>query len=223
MAPSSPGATDLTPAYAKTLREAGITAGSLWTHPPGRTLVLEGTVASYGAKNRAAECISATTGRPINNRLVVAPGRDDNEALAERVRSAIKTFALPGNEILVIAEDEGRVTLAGRARSSRAALSASAVAQCVDGVSEVRSRIITASREETDAGIAAAVSDQVAHLLMVDTVEVSVSDGAVTLDGTILNVDLRNRAEAIARWHPAVTDVNNRLTVTAEDAKSPVG
>lgn len=180
-----------------------------------------GAVPSYAEKRRTFDAFSQLAGNRAVNRLRVEPASLVDDELARRVSEAIRLFAVAGSEVMVTAQG-GSVTISGRARGARAAASAGAVAAAVDGVREVRNRLV-APTEDSQQLIAESLKSDFQELLGNDRIGVEVRGSGITLTGQVDNEEIRRRAEEITAWHAGTPQVTNSITLAAADAPRPLG
>jgi hyperosmotically inducible periplasmic protein len=150
-----------------------------------------------------------------------ARSRSDAE-IATRVKSAlIGNDETKARQINVETED-GVVQLSGFVDSEQMKTAATATAQSISGVQEVRNELIvrqgdrSAGRATDDAVIAAKVKSELAAdsgLATATNVNVEVRNGIVQLSGFVASVNQKQQAEQIARQVAGVTDVRNSISL----------
>ena len=174
-------------------------------------VALSGTVDSLLAKDRAAAVARGTRGvRAVVNELTVrAPGRTDEQVRADVVQALAADPAADSFELAAAAEG-GTVTLTGTVDSWAERRVSEQVARGVRGVTAVRNRItVDTQTERGDAEVAADVRTRLAWDRSIDDakIDVRVTDGTVTLTGTVGSAAERWRALG-AGWVAGTKAVN---------------
>lgn len=138
---------------------------------------------------------------------------DDTEITLAVERQLILEDAVPSHRIDV-STDAGIVTLSGSVNSILAKLQAKNTAESVKGVIAVINNILVRPTARLDSQIysdviSALALDPVSKLYRID---VSVTDGIVTLEGEVGSHTERQAAEEVAQEVRGVVSVHNRLT-----------
>ena len=175
-------------------------------------VTLSGTADSILTKERAAEIAANTVGvRAVVNRIEVRPrGELTDLELEQAVRGALlEDPATDSYEIDVTARD-GEVTLTGTVQSWQERQLSELVAKSVAGVTGVSTDIqVDSAAERLDFEIEADVESRLANDVLVDDflITVDVSDGVVTLGGTVGSLAEKNRAIRDA-WVAGTSEVD---------------
>ena len=123
-----------------------------------------------------------------------------------------------------VATDQGQVTLSGTVGSILAKERASRVARTVKGVTRVTNTITVSPPPRSDTQI----RESVLTALMMDpatehfTIQVSVEQGRVTLQGTVDSLHEKELAGTVAKSVTGVTKLQNRLTVKLKAVRPAV-
>lgn len=147
------------------------------------------------------------------------PERTDGKLQAD-VLSELRADTRVGAADVGVAVKEGVVTLSGTVDSWARRHAAQRAAHRVAGVLDVANGItvrLPGSRERTDAEIARAARQALDWDVRVpaDAVRTTVTDGEVTLEGTVDYLSQREDAEKAVRYLVGVTGVTNRIVVHA--------
>ena len=137
---------------------------------------------------------------------------DTRQAVIEQLKADARVNA----ENIDVLVNDGQVTLRGIAPSYRAKWAATEAARRVRGVLGVDNEMVV--RPEQPSGDER-IATEIRSALMRDadldssTINVDVTDGHVTLRGTVTTGWAKSRAEEDARWTRGVVAVSNQLTV----------
>jgi osmotically-inducible protein OsmY len=137
------------------------------------------------------------------------------DALREAVVNELAADpAVRGIEIGVAVED-GVVTLAGHVESLQARVAAERAVKRVDGVRSIANDLLVKQQgERTDTEIARDALHRLRNNVAVPAeVQAVVSDGCITLDGTVSWMYQRVAAENAVRHLPGVKRVSNEITL----------
>ena len=175
-------------------------------------VVLDGSVGTILAKDRAARIAESTVGvRAVVNRIEVEPGiQRDDAGLAKAVAQSLRDDPATAPYDLEVSADNGVVTLTGTVASWQARDLADTVARGVRGVTGVVNLLRAADTgERTDAEIEAEVEARLANDVRVDDylIVVDVDDGKVHLSGTVGSLAEKNRAISMG-WVSGVDAVD---------------
>jgi osmotically-inducible protein OsmY len=175
-------------------------------------VTLSGTVDNLLTKERAAEIAANTVGvRAVVNLLTVRPQSEQTDlALEQAVRAALLLGPATDSYEVDVSASEGQVTLTGAVQSWQEKRLSETVASSVAGVTDVTNEIQVAHvSRRSDFEIETDVEARLANDVLVDDflVTVDVSDGVVTLDGTVGSLAEKNRAIHDA-WVNGTTDVD---------------
>jgi osmotically-inducible protein OsmY len=187
------------------------------------TVTLSGAVDSYWKKVRAEEIASGVKGvSVVVNNIQVS----ENESVSDRMIRADIVDSLERNsdvrrDNVNVTVEQGRVTLSGTVDSWLAYTQAEEAARFTVGVEDVRNNLeIEPPRgvEVDGEEIRRDVRNQLDWDYRVDEqdVNVRVSDGVVTLRGTVETYSGKEAAEADAWSVTGVVDVRNNIEVDAE-------
>lgn len=201
----------------------------------GDEICLEGTVTGIAAKRRALHVAREAAGTPrIMDHIRLSDGqrKNDDELRedADRMLRGDSDFQdipvgrgqKPDNAgedkwIVVMAQD-GAIRLEGTVPSLGHRRLAEVLAWWVPGVADVDNRLHVQPPEEDNEGELRDALDLVLdkdQALDMQTINLLVRDGKVTLAGNVLSQEQRERAERNCWYVPGVHDVDNRLEIAA--------
>lgn len=189
----------------------------------GAQVTLSGTVDSLYERERAAAIAADVTGVvAVINEIAVEPesARTDRQ-IREDVQAALIRNSIVDKEDITVLVEDGVVTLSGVVSNWVEEQEALDVAQFTSGVVSVVDQLEISSQafdDITTRSIREQVREQLQWDVRVDddNISVSVSDGVVTLSGTVSSAAARSAAVASA-WNVAgVRDVVDRLEVATE-------
>lgn len=185
--------------------------------------VLRGTVPSHAAR-RAAEndAIRVAGVRHVENQLIVSyaptvPVPSDAE-IAAYLRSALNWDATIDASAIMVSAVDGDVSLEGSVDAYWKKLRIEDLAYDMIGVITVSNKLaVVPTRDLEDQAIA---EDMVAALdrsalIDVESVDVEVEDGIVTLTGTVPSWMAWDEAQRAAQYTEGVVDVINDLTIVS--------
>ena len=147
--------------------------------------------------------------------MVYAVAESVSEALRDAALAELdKDPAVHAWEIGVAAED-GVITLTGTVETAGYKVAAERAVKRVEGVRSVANDLrVRANNERTDTDIARDAAHRLRNNVAVpETVQVVVSDGYVTLDGTVTWMHQRAAAETAVKYLRGVKGVANAITV----------
>jgi len=192
--------------------------GSIAVSADDGKVTLRGTVGSLREKREASKDAERVFGViSVDNQLQVtvmdAQKRRDAELRGDVLRALMLDGTVPASVDAQVVD--GAITLTGTARwqyqRDEAELVASNVAGALDVVDEIELQQPTASAGDVQESIRKALKRNAA--LDADHLEVSSSNGSVTIDGTVSSWAEHDEALAAAWAAPGVTDVHDRITV----------
>ena len=198
--------------------DSQVDAGAIGVAAKDGIMTLTGFVDSYASKLAAERAVKRVRGvRAVANDLQVRLrlDRTDADIAADAVRALDLRGTLP-NTIQVTVHN-GHVTLTGTAHMLFQRVVAEKAVRHVRGIKWMVNRI-----EVTPAATAQDVRPDIVQALQRDAhigaegLEVTVSENAVTLTGTVRTWYERDSAERAAMHAPGITVVDNRVTVTGE-------
>jgi len=201
----------------------GVDVTGLVVDVEGAQVTLFGTVDSLYERERAAEIALDVTGVvSVINEIAVEPesARTDRQ-IREDVRAALIRNSIIDTKDITVFVDDRVVTLSGVVSNWVEEQEALDVAQFTSGVVSVVDQLeisSTAFDEVTTRAIREQVREQLEWDVRVDdgNISIAVSDGVVTLSGTVSSAAARSAAVASA-WNVAgVRDVVDRLEVATE-------
>lgn len=142
--------------------------------------------------------------------------------ILEQITNRIEADPRIGHEGLSLDVDgeDGTVLLEGLVSRLADKRRIESIALDVDGVDAVDNRLTV--RPDVDVSDAE-LRENIARALMQDRsvdgtyVDVSVSEGVVTLRGTVLSLTMKRYVGVLAWWVPGVRDVNNQLDLVAPE------
>ena len=147
--------------------------------------------------------------------MVYAVAESVSEALRDAVLAELDADpAVHAWEIGVAAED-GVITLTGIVETQAFKVAAERAVKRVDGVRSVANQLrVRASNERTDTDIARDAAHRLRNNVAVPpTVQAVVSDGYVTLDGTVTWIHQRAAAESAVKYLRGVKGVENAIRI----------
>jgi osmotically-inducible protein OsmY len=147
--------------------------------------------------------------------MVYAVAESVSEALRDAVLGELDADpAVHAWEIGVAAED-GVITLTGIVETQAYKVAAERAVKRVDGVRSVANQLrVRASNERTDTDIARDAAHRLRNNVAVPpTVQAVVSDGYVTLDGTVTWIHQRAAAESAVKYLRGVKGVENAIRI----------
>jgi osmotically-inducible protein OsmY len=185
-------------------------------------VTLQGEVPSYALKRRAELEASNVPGvASVQNRLQVALDETAGEkVLSEQVLTFLSLQPEVAREDIDVDAEAGVVTLSGTVDTVWKKQRAGQLASEVIGVMDVVNRILvvpTEQRRDTELAeqIAGALSRN--SSVRLDAIDVQVSEGKVTLSGTVSSPEAREAAVETAQVMAGVTGVEDRLEVREPD------
>ena len=147
--------------------------------------------------------------------MVYAVAESVSEALRDAVLAELDSDpAVHAWEVGVAAED-GVITLTGIVETQAYKVAAERAVKRVDGVRSVANQLrVRASNERTDTDIARDAAHRLRNNVAVPpTVQAVVSDGYVTLDGTVTWIHQRAAAESAVKYLRGVKGVENAIRI----------
>lgn len=181
-------------------------------------VTLLGTVSSYVKVAEAARIASGIAGvRAVANKLTVQVAPDlalDDTGIAKRVRSALEWTDVPDTKITTVVRN-GVVTLTGtvdHGYERRAAVDA--VAR-IAAVRSINDQLVVKPSPRPDQAIFEEIRAALGRRLpwASKAIDLTVTNGAVTLMGTVPRFMDRDEAQHTAWLSHGVTDVTNRIVV----------
>jgi len=182
-------------------------------------VTLTGAIPSYPKKLAAVEAAHRVRGvlDVVNNLQVRIPAiwERTDEQVAEAVRQALKADVLVPDQNIQSTVSDGMVTLEGRVDGWPQRVHAEECVQRLTGVKGVVNLISvsrsTARADEIKRQIEGALRRQAER--EANRIDVAVSDGIVTLAGTVRSWAERNAIERAAQFVPGVRRVDDRTTL----------
>jgi osmotically-inducible protein OsmY len=181
-------------------------------------ITLSGYVGTYTQKYEAEQAVKHVAGvLGIAEELEVRYPRDYSTKDDEIVQRALNSLAwhasVPKDSVKVKAEN-GVVTLSGQVRWQFERNAAEDAVSTLYGVRDVINNITLKTQPQpTDVKSRIESALKRSAELDSDSIQVSVSDGTVTLDGTVDSCTARDTAEDAAWAAPGVRSVQDRLSV----------
>ena len=182
-------------------------------------VTLTGTTTSLAQKLSIINMSRRTIGvRDVVDRITVVPAsRRPDAQITEAVRQALRTnLSSDERKAINVRVQNGVVTLTGTLPSSYpkqlAGMLASTVPDAVDVKNEI---VVKPPQPRTDAQILTEVVLRFSQNPIIPSAQiaVTVSNGVVTLSGTVSTFIQADQAESVARFVPGVIDVRNLLFV----------
>lgn len=182
-------------------------------------VTLAGSIPSYPKKLAAVEAAHRVRGvlDVVNNLQVRIPAiwERTDEQVAEAVRQALRADVLVPDQSIQSTVSDGMVTLEGRVDGWPQRVHAEECVQRLTGVKGVVNLISvsrsTARADEIKRQIEGALRRQAER--EASRIDVAVSDGIVTLTGTVRSWAERNAVERAAQFVPGVRRVDDRTTL----------
>ena len=182
-------------------------------------VTLAGSIPSYPKKLAAIEAAHRVRGvlDVVNNLQVRIPAiwERTDEQVAEAVRQALRADVLVPDQSIQSTVSDGMVTLEGRVDGWPQRVHAEECVQRLTGVKGVVNLISvsrsTARADEIKRQIEGALRRQAER--EANRIDVAVSDGIVTLAGTVRSWAERNAIERAAQFVPGVRRVDDRTTL----------
>jgi osmotically-inducible protein OsmY len=194
--------------------------------PAVNVTVANGVVTLTGAAPELAQKLSLETitrrtpgVRQVINQIKVVPPTNvpDADIVATIRASYTQNLADAEVKAITVRSSGGVVTLTGALPSSYPKQVAMSLASFVLGVVDIRNQIVVKPPTlRTDAEILADVRARYAQnpLIPASSVTPTVTNGVVTLTGTVTSFLQADQAESVARFVPGVIDVRNNLFVS---------
>ena len=180
-------------------------------------VTLTGYVPSFAAKYEAEQAAKSVSGvRGVVEHLKVRYGEEDrtsDDDIARRALSSLKWSALIPDGVKVTVED-GWVTLSGQVTWQFERNAAESAVRALTGVLGVTNNIALKAQPQSD-DVKSRIEAALKRSAEIDSnaIDVSVSDGTVTLEGTVDSWMERQAAESAAWAAPGVKNVQDRLTI----------
>lgn len=184
-----------------------VRATALIVRAEDHAVTIEGTVDSVLARVAAIEVAESVRGvRSVVDDMIVSPTPRDDAAVQTDVSAALETDPVTSRLDIDATVENGTVTLTGAAPSWAHRQLASEVLQAVSGVNAIVNELAVDMPERDDAAIAEDIRHHWLWDAFVDTaqLELSVTDGTVSLAGVVGSAAERSRAARIAMV-PGVT------------------
>jgi osmotically-inducible protein OsmY len=182
---------------------------------------LSGTVTTLAQRLNAVNQARRTVGvREVSDRITVLPAEktpDDQDAASVR-QSLAGSLSKPESAAISVGVQNGIVTLTGTLPSSYPKQVAGTLASLISGVTDLRNEIVVRPKKRrSDSDILTDLKARFSQnpLIPAAQINVTVSDGVVSLTGTVGGFVQADQAESVARFTPGVVDVQNRLFVTS--------
>ncbi|MDE2136729.1 MAG: BON domain-containing protein [Gammaproteobacteria bacterium] len=181
-------------------------------------VTLSGHVGTYAEKIAAEEATKALTGvlavaDDVEVRLAGDPSTHDDQVAQRALDSIAWSTTIPGGAVKVMVEN-GWVTLSGEVSWQYQKSSAEDVVRNLYGVSGV-TNAITLKSQPQPVDVRERIKRALERSADVDSAAITllISDGAVTLEGTVDSWTARDRAEAAVWSAPGVRTVVDNLAV----------
>ncbi len=181
-------------------------------------VTLSGYVASYAQKYDAEQAVKGVAGvRGIAEELGVRyPGdfSTRDEEIAQRALNSLTWHASVPRDSVQVKVESGVVTLSGQVRWQFERNAAEDAVSTLYGVTDVINNI-TLRTQPQPSDVKSRIESALQRSAELDSesIQVSVSDGTVTLDGTVDSWAARDSAEDAAWAAPGVRSVQDRLCV----------
>ena len=182
-------------------------------------VTLTGTTSSLAQKLNVINMARRTIGvQSVVDRITVVPAvKQTDDQITQAVKKALAAnLSADERKAIIVTARNGVVTLTGTLPSSYPKQVAGVLASTVPGVVDVRNEIaVKPTQPRTDSEILTDVTSRFAKnpIIPASQIAVTVSNGVVTLSGTVSTFVQAEQAESIARFVPGVVDVRNLLFV----------
>jgi osmotically-inducible protein OsmY len=180
-------------------------------------VTLSGAVDTYDAKLQAKQAAESVKGVvAVINNLVVNPQSRPDDQIRRDVFSALAVDPVVESYEISISVNDGVVLLAGKVDSYTEKLVAQKIAQHVKGVVDVNNALAyDLATNRSDADIEADIEYRLRRDASIDSglVHVTVTDGEVTLRGSVSSAAEKTEAASEAWAVPGVAGVTNELDV----------
>lgn len=182
------------------------------------TAYIEGTVPNLRQKKLAGDIARQVNGiREVVNRLRITPLPVlDDDSLRKHIRRALVRNPKIDESRVTVAVMNGVVYLGGFASTAAEKRLAEQEAWSTPGVREIVNRVeVLSATPKSEIEIVSEILRSFSDCLGLDLSKITVQfkDGTVHLRGTVPSNYLREAAEELATWTPAVTSVVNELKV----------
>jgi osmotically-inducible protein OsmY len=183
-------------------------------------VTLTGTASELAQKVSVETMARRTPGvRQVINQIKVVPPANvsDADIVATLRASYMQNLAAAEVKAITVQSSGGVVTLAGTLPSSYPKQLAMSLASFVLGVVDIRNQIVVKPPTlRTDAEILAGVKARFTQnpIIPAQSITETVTNGVVTLTGTVTSFLQADQAESVARFVPGVIDVRNNLFVS---------
>jgi hyperosmotically inducible protein len=199
-----------------------VNAAQINVEVDGGTVVLHGVVPSYRARMVAVEDTECVSGvERVDDQLSVQwPAKDvpSDTALRDNVELALQWNPNIDASHITVNVSDGVVSMEGSVDSLWKKLHAERLAFDVPGVIDIENRLaIVPTQKVMDETIAIQIVNALKRNSLVDTklVDVGVSDGVVTLSGSVPNGAALHAARNAAYYTEGVIDIHDNLVVFA--------
>ena len=167
----------------------------------------------------SALCLALVTLAGCASSMVSPDTRDTDSGITSVVEASLKANAKVDDDQVEVQTREGVVYMTGVVDTEAARTEAARVAWNTEGVTRVRNDLTVGERTVGNWMDDVIISSKVKSKLISDTqikagdIDVSSSQGIVTLIGRVSSQAIKTDAERTARATKGVTDVNNELLV----------
>jgi hyperosmotically inducible protein len=188
-------------------------------------LILQGNVGSMSEKLAAANAARRVTGvMRIANELTVTDDLRDDLAIRDDVQAMLTSDAVLADEQIEVAAERGAIALRGRVASFGNKRRAVQLAARVRGVQSIKNNILVAwSPEVSDDGLAKRIEARLTNnpqtRLAIKNISIQVTDGDVTLTGTVADESMLSTISDLATNTDCVRHVHIHLRVKAPHRK----
>lgn len=196
--------------------DASIDASRIKIEAEGGMVVLSGVVHSLHQKLRAGEDTTRLTGvKSVTNHLIVNKSEEhvSDTDLRAKAQAGLDANGLVPKGAVKVAVSDGWVTLTGNVHHYYERQAAEHVIRHLSGIQGMSSNVSVA--KDPTANVSESITAALNRVATVDAKAVNVSDtdGVVTLTGTVKNVAEKEEAERAASTAPGVVSVTNDLVV----------
>ncbi len=184
-------------------------------------VTLNGKVPDYAAIRSALSDVSSVPGvTRVENRLSVISSDDaippDDSIIKHNIERALQLDDNIDAGRIEVTVDTARVTIEGQVDTYWEKVWAEEKAATVPGVIDIANRLTVVSDNNiVDSEIAEKITAAIdrSGTVSIDTIDIEVTNGIVTITGTVPDYDSREEINRAAIYTDGVVDVNNRVII----------
>ncbi len=201
--------------------DSRIDASQIEVYIENGTVILEGTVPTYGARKAAQQDTAEIAGvKAIDNRLRVKYPNTFTFPTDEEIKANIKNVLLWNQQVnaedIKVKVNNSFVTLEGSVDTFWKKLRVESLASDVNGVLNVTNKLtVVPGKDFVDEAIAKDIVNAIDRSLKVnvDNIDIRVEKGKVTISGTVPNWSAYWATYDAVQYTAGVTDIEDRLVV----------